>query len=289
MSKTNDKTEIAREQRQSKRLAQTHYDSASELRLILDTPSWLTFKPSRSTRQRASMWLNRLLKEAGIERGKEGAEKAYLAAIRALRDTKGSDYSYNAKQIARVSKDFLSERMSSTPPRAARPSATSKHENCRDDLDAFGVLKGDTLEAVETGISDLLLGDLIIIFDAKRTKIEGIGRFAGTEDDHAEEDSEKINAFCVDESDDNYRYEGDHFQVSRVVAVTRRIEIGRGTPETFDAAARKARLAQLRRRLERLDRDEITDSTARFKLERQIYDLEHEPADEWEGFDTVGE
>jgi hypothetical protein len=52
------------------------------------------------------------------------------------------------------------------------------------------------------------------------------------------------------------------------------------------------KIAELRARLNKINADEITDSSARFNLEKQIYDLENEPAtpvDEWEGFDLVSE
>jgi hypothetical protein len=62
-------------------------------------------------------------------------------------------------------------------------------------------------------------------------------------------------------------------------------------PETFEDATRQVRIAQLRRRLEMLDEedDQIVTCSDRFKIQKQIYDLEHECADEWEGFDLVVE
>jgi hypothetical protein len=49
------------------------------------------------------------------------------------------------------------------------------------------------------------------------------------------------------------------------------------------------KIAELRQRLDKIDADDITDSTARFNVEREIDKLENEqsPADEWAGFDLV--
>lgn len=56
---------------------------------------------------------------------------------------------------------------------------------------------------------------------------------------------------------------------------------------TEHAGEIEAKLMALRARLERLG-DDITDSTERFKIERQIYDLERDAdADEWTGFDVI--
>ena len=58
---------------------------------------------------------------------------------------------------------------------------------------------------------------------------------------------------------------------------------GRGGQKPQDADTER-RLRELRDRLAKLDADEITDSSARMKLETEIYNLEHPPAasaDEW--------
>lgn len=80
----------------------------------------------------------------------------------------------------------------------------------------------------------------------------------------------------------------DATKLLRVMHVERGGVVVREFPtDTIPDAARAERLEALRARLDSIDADEITDSTARFKVERLIYELENAPADEWAGFDLV--
>lgn len=75
-------------------------------------------------------------------------------------------------------------------------------------------------------------------------------------------------------------------QLWRVVSVERGGEVVREYPLT-EGARDEGRLNELRGKLARLELLPENEAS-RFTLEKQIYDLEHEPANEWEGFEIVG-
>ena len=65
------------------------------------------------------------------------------------------------------------------------------------------------------------------------------------------------------------------------------LNVGRTDPLT---PAERKRVAELRGRLDRVDRDDITNSTAAMKLERELYDLEHpKDVDDWSAWEAADE
>lgn len=88
-----------------------------------------------------------------------------------------------------------------------------------------------------------------------------------------------------------WKVDGDYYLLSRrhpplyykhLQSIRRVLEIVLPEKKGRDNKGRDKRLKQLRDRLDRLDKDDITNCSTQFKLEKQIYDLEHEPdAEEW--------
>jgi hypothetical protein len=79
-------------------------------------------------------------------------------------------------------------------------------------------------------------------------------------------------------------YEKDTYVLLRVISITRTFKPDEpSATECSPEKEKQERLAALRARLESVNRDdEITSCTARFRLEKEIYDLERElGADEW--------
>jgi hypothetical protein len=125
-------------------------------------------------------------------------------------------------------------------------------------------------------------GEIIILFQPGR-KGMSVGRFVEFADD---EDDQP----CVWIEEGDGKVSGWGLSTNkcwRILTVTRCEAFnGRATGDVKDDKAR--RLASLRRRLKNIDADDITDSTARFNVEREIYRLENEPTPaEWQGFDLV--
>jgi hypothetical protein len=152
------------------------------------------------------------------------------------------------------------------------------------DLAPFDLAPGDSLD-LELITDTPRAGETIALKKKERDNCTDFGKlveFYTDEEDGAE-------WFQVIGEDGKQKgYERELYNLWRIKFVTRH------TPYSHDDEARKTKkerkLDALRRRLDRLNRDgDITDSTARFKLEKQIYDLENQPANEWEGFDVVDE
>jgi hypothetical protein len=72
--------------------------------------------------------------------------------------------------------------------------------------------------------------------------------------------------------------------------IPRRVAADKSAGQGNEQTDSTAKLAELRARLEQLKKHgDITDSTERFRLEREIYDLEHAPADDDEWPEFIGE
>lgn len=150
------------------------------------------------------------------------------------------------------------------------------------DLTPFKLAPGDKLE-LELITDEPRAGETIALKKKKEDHYVTFGRF----DEVCDNEEGVETVWIFDNLEKMCGFERAAYNLWRIRFVTHR---GAYSDEqnSEQKADRERKLNALRRRLERLERgDDITDSSARFKLEKQIYDLEHEPADTWEGFDEV--
>ena len=260
------------------RLAKMHYDTAQELRWMYDeAKDWP--QPPRNLKQKASLWLNRLAQEAGIKTAGLTREQIYLESIRALIRTNGDAASYPARMIQSVARAWEKSRREAWQREqkattheenaTARTRATTVdvNKNCHS-YAMYGLLAGDHLELEQT--DEPRAGEVLLLWFNNNWEV---GRFVGYDGD------ESGREIVLDQANDRYGFDLRSTIVYRVKAITRRF-----TPEQATADARKEgdarRLAELRTRLDKLT--DITDESARFRIEREIYDLEHAvDGDEW--------
>jgi hypothetical protein len=131
------------------------------------------------------------------------------------------------------------------------------------------------LESEETTVESLCAGDLVAVWDKENDKWAGIGYFLATDE----------KEFHVQEQDGctyNYTHGAEWWTLYLLTAITRRTEVRRGQTTEAESAKRERRIEALRQRLDKLTN--IEDETARFRIEREIFDLEHAAAcaeDEW--------
>ncbi len=141
-------------------------------------------------------------------------------------------------------------------------------EECRDHYARFGLLAGDKVELEE--VSDPRSGEVLLLRYKNQWEV---GRFIGYQEDEGK------RWIVVDQLEGEYWFSLSSTVVYRISAVIRRFipEEAKGDESKADKARR---IAELRRRLDRLT--DITDETQRFRIEREIYDLEHAvDEDEW--------
>jgi hypothetical protein len=131
------------------------------------------------------------------------------------------------------------------------------------------------LESEETTVESLCAGDLVAVWDKENDKWAGIGYFLATDE----------KDFHVQEHDGctyNYTHGAGWWTLYLLNAITRRTEIKRGQSAEAERDKRERRIEALRQRLDKLT--DISDETQRFRIEREIFDLEHAAAcaeDEW--------
>lgn len=153
------------------------------------------------------------------------------------------------------------------------------------DLAGYNILPGDELllEVIFPG-DELHEGELLAINNKKTREWEGFGYCLNP---FGDERDEKFYGLAW-ASGGAAGYDVDENVALRVLAITRTFKPGRVDPETLapittqrDEDDRQEHLEQLRVRLKHIDEsDDITDCSARFKLEKRIYDLEHDPGDD---------
>lgn len=138
---------------------------------------------------------------------------------------------------------------------------------------SYGMRSGDDLEAVE--VSELQAGDFAAYIVSSKPRDFYVAQIVNYT---ADKISLKVNGQTL-----TYR-RARLIRLCRITQYTHKIKPPAVEPNQTDIASQEheRQIAALRARLDRLDADDITDSTARFKLEKQIYDLEREQErDEW--------
>lgn len=266
-------TDKATTKHRAGRLAKVHYQTASGLRWMFDPPKdWP--RPTRPVKQRASLWLNKLAAEAGIKREGLTREQVYLESIRAIIAATGKDESFAARKVQGEVREWDGRRGELWKREAKAPPATKQAViKIGGDHPAVGLLKSDLI-TIE--LEDVKAGDLCLVqYMDEGTRYYSVGFIRHeTEGEFTLTDGTKESWFEPREV----------LTLGRVVKIER--EVKRGAPPAEDTRAR--RLAELRRRLESLETDDITNSTAAFKIEKEIYDLEHSAErDEWP--EVIGE
>ncbi len=259
------------------RLRQVHYNTASYLSVCLDRRSeWLS--PTRGEVRRLSLHLNKLAKQAGVSREGLTTSDSYLESIRALVRATNTDANAHAGEIQKLTDEILSRRRQQEP--AATPPTEKQRLTIKvtDDCDTYtplGIHAGDKLEGEVTTVEALCPGDLVAVWDKKNDTWAGIGYFLATDE----------KEFHVQEHDGctyDYTHDAEGWTLYLLTAITRRTEIRRGQTTEAERVNREGRIEALRQRLDKLTN--IEDETARFRIEREIFDLEHAAAcaeDEW--------
>ena len=260
------------------RLRQVHYNTASYLSACLERRTgWLS--PTRSELRRLSLHLNKLAKQAGVSREGLTTSEAYLESIRALVRATGTDANAHAGGIQKLTDEVLDRRRrleSAQPvPHTEKQRLTIRVADDNSTYEPLGIHAGDKLESEETTVEALCAGDLVAVWDKENDKWAGIGYFLATDE----------KDFHVQEQDGftyYYTHDGELWTLYLLTAITRRTEVRRGQTAEAERVKRERRIEALRQRLDKLTN--IEDETARFRIEREIFDLEHAAAcaeDEW--------
>lgn len=273
--------------------ADVHRMTARGLRLLFAEGS--SFKDGRSA---VARHLNVMARAAGInpvtfqirERW-----KLYLKAARALRRAGKLDNSSDVRKVQTAVIESLRRIQQSESwarGRRQQGETTTTAATCTSHVGdnnrgyiCFGLEPGDKLELTKLSPADLHVGDLIAMWDERKNKWGVVGRFIQTarerreKDDTAETEYVKLIRYDGEE----WSYALRSFTPYLIETIHRTIKVPRGASTSAARLRREAQVSALRARLERLEhRGDLTNSTARFKLEKQIYDLEHGPdADEW--------
>jgi hypothetical protein len=251
-------------------------------------------QPRRMWSQRINLHLNRLVREAGIKNAALTASltphRAYAEAIKII-TARGDEHSpldlLDYKVRAAV--EFWYGNRDGAKAKKEKPAAGTRItfsmvELKRDD-DSWkhvGVMPGEVVHvAPETSPRPRQ----ILVMYRHAGMLDGVlwgaGRFVRFEPFLDDETGETSLGIVLEDEDDSGRYEQSYPLTTWTALRIVKIE-----PTAHPHADK---IAKLQQRLAEIDADDITDSTARFNIEREIFKLENEPtpADEWEGFDLI--
>lgn len=262
------------------RLSRAHYDTARELRWIYESPGdWP--QPPRSVKQQTSLYLNRLAKDAGVDRAGLNAEEIYIKAVRAIMEATGSDANPSVRQLQNLAAEWDKSRQKIRDAVRASKGVTSSDvktlcvaEGWGRELAEFGILGGDEVEAQT--VDTPRPGEVVVLTDEKGT---AVGRFVRFDD---EPDGRWI---VIEDADYEHSYRAGDLRIFRPLRIIRRFDFeAPEAPATGDALSPETRsqIEALRRKLDRLYEPE--NEAARFLIEREIYVLEHAAEcaeDEW--------
>ncbi|MFL6207463.1 MAG: hypothetical protein ACJ74W_01360 [Pyrinomonadaceae bacterium] len=291
MSKTNDKPKATKPQpNRSSRLGSYYYTQSRWIEQVFDDHN-----SKYADRHLLSEQIMQLLKAAGMGRKLQTVlaqpGRYYIAAVKALRD-KEANYA-TLDPLAKIAacletckktfaatpaKQSQAQTQTDQPATPAHPPSTYDGNQTRirvaegdDDLAAVGINAGDYLFADEAE-RELQPGELAALLRiGAETWAAGVVTTI-TPDEITLDEGGQTRTFT----------RADLETICRVTWYARRFRPAPATPA--------GRIKQLRARLERLDEedDQIIRCTERFRVEKQIYDLEREQArDEWP--DVIGE
>jgi hypothetical protein len=146
-------------------------------------------------------------------------------------------------------------------------------------LDVFGLLPGDILTA-EPCPDDPQCGDFLVMYKKGESEEWCCGRFDGFVDC---ETGRKYSVKWMDGG--YYLYRDTEYWAYKATTIHRPVKHGEAAESETER-----RLKRLRARLEKINADDITNSTAILKLEKEIYDLEHPvDLDDWSAWEEGGE
>jgi hypothetical protein len=250
---------------------------------------------STDERRRVRATLRALASAGGITFDYKQPDKTYLAAVRALRDATNEDDHARAKSVRRVVAGYEQRRKDEAKktaqqakpegpcaacgtiikPKRREPAGIddrTRYEAGQKLCTQLGLPRGSALQAEDDADESPEDGALYVIH--WKSERGDKAWWAG----YIESDGEG-GYHLRGESGKSLHYSADETRaLHRVVAIESPVEFDDGK----EGAERK--LAGLRRRLTGLS--DITDETERFKIEREIYDLQRrqhaaEKADEW--------
>lgn len=266
-----------------RRLKKEAYDTADLIHRAFSKGRWTA---PRSTRQRLSIWLKRLTKEAGVNAEGMTESKAYLAAIRALAEQQPNasykDLSSSIRKVQTITADWIERTRQTEPKPEAKPASKQIVigicKTC-DYWQPLGIFAGDVVTMTPATT------------DLQPRRIVAVHRHAGPLPNGDDFDAGRFLSFESDQEFDGI--EGKHPAIV--------LEDAEGDEVTFNLDnwttchftatpgnhTRSAEIDTLRRRLEKLD-FEPQNEACRFQLETELYQLEQETiADEWP--EVIGE
>jgi hypothetical protein len=269
--------------------AQIHRETARTLRAMFKDG----LSSQKDGRMRVALHLNRMARAAGIDPTTYEIKARwllYLRAARALSRAGKLAASAYAKQVqVAVIKTTQSierfrewererEREQSVQSGTATITLSKQWEAAT--LAPFNLAPGDKLE-LELITDTPRVGETIALKQKEESRCVTFGNFVGLFDN--DDDVECV--WFIDENGAEYGYERATHNVWRIKSVTRTTLYAAAADSATSELERKRKLDVLRRRLDKLNDDDSWEahcSDKRFKLEKQIYDLEHAPdTEEW--------
>lgn len=271
------------------RLRRFHDVAAMHLRLI-DTGDIKTLPGNRRS---ITFRLRKLAETAGVSHEGLKNDEIYTESIRALiAQGKGDDHPHAEtlrETLRRVREGVLNQKPS--PPRQAQPAEPKQWKQvivdaeCGDALACFGLLAEDEVELAVC--DDPRPGEVLLIWEKGEEGGKGewlVGRFR-----EYVEDDEWGRTPYIEMLKGGYRFKPAAHEFYRVTSIKRTVKVERPGDGEGKAALLAQEIRRLRERLDRIDRDDITNCTAVMKLEKQIYDLEHPiDLDDWSAWEEGG-
>jgi hypothetical protein len=238
---------------------------------------------SASVKRRIVSLIKRLAELAGVEAKGRDADSVFKDALRNAYELErqGEDIKAARRVAERIAAILAPYEAARDKQHAAKREATPEETqetstfigDNNHELEPFGLRAGDKIKLTEC--ADPRPGEVLVIWHTKEEKWVGAGRFIKNI-----EDEDYGHAPHVEMFDDEYTFDPTAHEFYRVTSIKRNITIERPPAEGEASAEGRACERELKRLRERLDvlneNDDITTCSARFKLEKQIYDLEQQ-------------
>jgi hypothetical protein len=270
-----------------RRLANYQYRAIEALGLALHNgETWTPAEykvTSDDERERIMRDVEALADELGLNHARLSYEKTFTESLKLLGGDEGkhplAHSLYNlALEIRRrgrnVKSDYRDSPLAKTAPTTAH---VAKDDHSRE---RFGLMPDDNLTLEEC--DDLRAGETVLLWDKEGGTWDGVMRFV-----EYEEDGEWGRAPRLYDGTTSEIYNPAAYHFYRITSITRTIEVKR-PDENGEDVQTKQKIQRLRDRLSRMDADDITDSSARMKLETEIYNLEHpSKLDDWSAWEEA--